>query len=96
MLPLGLEVLQTCCQGRGLLEALAELPWRRVAVEQGMTACGMAPFGSDPEQLHHTLLLCEVLNMAQEMLLCLDVYLNCWLRTGHCPLVAGKLLVLEA
>ena len=58
------------------MSTLGIVPWRIAGVEQGMMVCPLVPLGSDPEQLHHTLLHGDVLNMAQEMLLHLDVYLN--------------------
>ena len=48
----------------------------------------MIPLGSNPEQLHHMLLHTDGPNMAPEMLLHLEIYLPCQLRTGHCPLAA--------
>lgn len=41
-----------------------------------MLVCTVVPLSSEPEQLHHILLQCDVLNLAREMLLSLDIYMS--------------------
>lgn len=43
---------------------------------QNMLVCTVVPLSSEPEQLHHILLQCDVLNLAREMLLSLDIYMS--------------------
>ena len=83
------ELCRAAGGGGGCWRALAKVPWRIAGAEQGIMVSPTVLLSNDPELLPHALPPRDVLNVAQEMLPCLGVYLNYQLRTCRCHLLLG-------